>query len=134
MTNLNTASIKRDEVDTLPKGNPVLMPRPIVALHITTRLFREALSRALDPHVDVVIVPDSPDEQRTWFAAQAPVDLAIVSGVDGGSEVDAPVVVEVAPADGRPVGRVNGTPGRTVRTLDELLALLEDEDGAAGAT
>lgn len=109
------------------------MSRPTVALHITTRLFREALSRALRPHADVVIVPDSPDEQRTWFARQEPVDLAIVSGVDGGSEVDAPVVVEVAPADGTPVGRVNGTSGRTVRTLDELLALLEDEDDAANA-
>lgn len=108
------------------------MPRPTVALHITTRLFREALSRALHPHVDVVIVPDSPDEQRRWFARQERVDLAIVSGVDGESAVDAPVVVNVAPADGPPVGRVDGAPERTVRTLDELLALIENDEAAAG--
>ena len=106
------------------------MGRRTVALHISPRLFREALSRALRPHVDVVIVPDCPDEQRRWRDAQGSVDLAIISGVDGDAEVEAPVVVQVAVADGAHVGHVTGAPADTVHSLEELLALLPDEDAA----
>lgn len=109
----------------------LIMGRPTVALQISPRLFREALSRALRPHVDVVIVPDGDDEQRTWRGEQERVDLAIVSGVDGGLEVDAPVVVEVAVADGSPVGHVTGASPDTVRSIEELLALLPDGDTAS---
>ena len=109
------------------------MGRRTVALHISPRLFREALSRALRPHVDVVIVPDCPDEQRAWRDQQGDVDLAIISGIDGASQVDAPVVVEVAVADGSHVGHVTGAAADTVRSLEELLALLpDDEDATTG--
>lgn len=110
------------------------MGRPTVALHITPRLFREALSRALHPHADVIIVPDCPNERQTWTDRQQSVDLAIISGV-GESPVNAPVVVEVGTADGAPVGHVNGSRSETVRTLEELLALLPDDDhGSAAAS
>ena len=97
--------------------------RPRVALHISTPLFRDVLSRALRPHADVVIAPDSNDEYAEWVEKNGGVDLAIVSGVTRIVDLDAAIVVDVPPADGKPVGLVRGD-GATVHSLSELLALV----------
>jgi hypothetical protein len=98
--------------------------RPRVALRVTPRLFRDALTRVLDPHVDVVVVPDD-SEFAEWVKDQLPFDLAIVSGTAVLVDLDAQLVVEIPLAQGATtsVGTVQHD-GRTIRTLGELLELL----------
>ena len=99
--------------------------RPRVALHITPRLFRDALARALGPHMDVVVAPESEPEYQLWQQSQPPFDAAIVSGVVRVID-SAGVVIEVPPAHGgsAPIGTVRGDCGRTINSLGELLELL----------
>jgi hypothetical protein len=98
--------------------------RPRVALRVTPRLFRDALSRALDPHVDVVLVPEEGNGFRAWAQEHGPFDLAIVSGAARLVDLDADLVVEIPVAEGHsPLGTLQSD-GRTIRTLGELLELL----------
>jgi hypothetical protein len=99
--------------------------RPRVALQVSTRLFRDALVRVLDPHVDVVLAPDGAERSAAWAHDHPPFDLAIVS--EGVGAVGAGVVVELACAEGGtpPDTAPDPAPGRhTVRTITELLELL----------
>jgi hypothetical protein len=99
--------------------------RPRVALQVSTRLFRDALVRVLDPHVEVVLAPDGAERSPAWADDQAPFDVAIVS--EGVGAVGAGVVVELPCAEGgTPLGTAHGPgPGRhTVRSITELLELL----------
>jgi hypothetical protein len=98
--------------------------RPRVALDISTRLFRDALTRALAPHVDVSIAPESAAEQAAWVQGAEQFDLLIVSGRPLAGDVPADRVIELPSAEGgQPDGSLGG-PGSSVRTLDDLLDLI----------
>src|SRR5688572_17686171 len=98
--------------------------RPVVALHISMQLFRDVLAKALHPHADVVIAPESDTEYAEWAERNREIDVAIVSGVTRVIDLDRSVVVDVPPANGAaPVGRVRGD-GEMVSSLDQLLALV----------
>lgn len=100
--------------------------RPRVILNIGTRLFRDALARALAPYVDVVVAPESDVDLATWAVAHAPFDAAIVSAGRRLIDVDVDLVVELPPADGQAsLGHVVGVDRAPVRSLADLLALLE---------
>lgn len=97
--------------------------RPRVALHITPRLFRDALARALAEHVDVVFAPDPDADWHQWPINEPPFDLAIVSAGNRIVDLEADLVVEIPLATGEPIGTVRED-GRSVASLSELLELL----------
>lgn len=123
---LRRQTINSDDAPARARRQAVLMEghRPRVALDISTRLFRDALMRALAPYVDVIVAPDSDTELAAWVGDQQHVDALIVCGGRHIVDLDADLVVQLSPASGVASPGYVCDDGRTVQTLADLLHVL----------